>query len=138
METLLVIGLGSMGKRRARLLKRARPQAALCGVDLSPARREEAEALGIRAYESLEAALAAKAPRAAFVCTAPVTHAAIIARLLQAGVPVFTELNLVDDGYDELTAAARERACRCFCPAPCCTAAKRSISSAACRNFQSL
>jgi len=80
METLLVIGLGSMGKRRARLLKRARPQAALCGVDLSPARREEAEALGIRAYESLEAALAAKAPRAAFVCTAPVTHAAIIAR----------------------------------------------------------
>ena len=60
METLLVIGLGSMGKRRARLLKRARPQAALCGVDLSPARREEAEALGIRAYESLEAALAAK------------------------------------------------------------------------------
>ena len=109
METLLVIGLSSMGKRRARLLKRARPQAALCGVDLSPARREEAEALGIRAYESLEAALAAKAPRAAFVCTAPVTHAAIIARLLQAGVPVFTELNLVDDGYDELTAAAREK-----------------------------
>ena len=109
METLLVIGLGSMGKRRARLLKRARPQASLCGVDLSPARREEAEALGIRAYESLEAALAAKAPRAAFVCTAPVTHAAIIARLLQAGVPVFTELNLVDDGYDELTAEAREK-----------------------------
>ncbi len=109
METLLVIGLGSMGKRRARLLKRARPQASLCGVDLSPARREEAEALGIRAYESLEAALAAKTPRAAFVCTAPVTHAAIIARLLQAGVPVFTELNLVDDGYDELTAEAREK-----------------------------
>ena len=49
METLLVIGLGSMGKRRARLLKRARPQAALCGVDLSPARRAEGEALGIRA-----------------------------------------------------------------------------------------
>ena len=58
METLLVIGLGSMGKRRVRLLKRARPGAALCGVDLSPARREEGEGLGLSMYESLEAALA--------------------------------------------------------------------------------
>ena len=89
METLLVIGLGSMGKRRVRLLKRARPGAALCGVDLSPARREEGEGLGLSMYESLEAALAAQAPRAAFVCTAPITHAKIIAQLLQAGVPVF-------------------------------------------------
>ena len=109
METLLVIGLGSMGKRRVRLLKRARPGAALCGVDLSPARREEGEGLGLSMYESLEAALAAQAPRAAFVCTAPITHSKIIARLLQAGVPVFTELNLVDDGYDELIAAAKEK-----------------------------
>ena len=109
METLLVIGLGSMGKRRVRLLKRARPEAALCGVDLSPARREEGEGLGLSMYESLEAALAAQAPRAAFVCTAPITHAKIIAQLLQAGVPVFTELNLVDDGYDELIAAAKEK-----------------------------
>lgn len=109
METLLVIGLGSMGKRRVRLLKRARPGAALCGVDLSPARREEGEGLGLSMYESLEAALAAQAPRAAFVCTAPITHAKIIARLLQAGVPVFTELNLVDDGYDELIAASKEK-----------------------------
>ena len=103
METLLVIGLGSMGKRRVRLLKRARPGAALCGVDLSPARREEGEGLGLSMYESLEAALAAQAPRAAFVCTAPITHAKIIAQLLQAGVPVFT------DGYDELIAAAKEK-----------------------------
>ena len=47
--------------------------------------------------------------RARRLCTAPITHAKIIARLLQAGVPVFTELNLVDDGYDELIAAAKEK-----------------------------
>ena len=46
---------------------------------------------------------------AALVCTAPITHAKIIGELLDAGLPVFTELNLVDDGYDELTAKAREK-----------------------------
>lgn len=65
--------------------------------------------MGIRAYESLEAALAAKAPRAAFVCTAPVTHAQSSPGFYRRACPVFTELNLVDDGYDELTAAAREK-----------------------------
>ena len=33
----------------------------------------------------------------------------IIGELLDAGLPVFTELNLVDDGYDELTAKAKEK-----------------------------
>lgn len=109
METLLIVGLGSMGKRRARLLKRARPQVDICGVDLSEARRAEAQGLGIRPYDSVPAALAEQTPRAAFVCTAPVTHAQIIRGLLQAGVPVFTELNLVDDGYDELIELAKRK-----------------------------
>lgn len=70
--------------------------------------------LGIEPYESIAAAVAARHFVAAFVCTAPLTHAGIIGELLDAGLPVFTELNLVDDGYDALIAKPRRRACRCF------------------------
>ena len=57
-------------------------------------------------FESIEAAVAAQGFDAAFVCTAPITHAGVIDTLLDAGLPVFTELNLVDDGYDALSAKA--------------------------------
>lgn len=104
----LIVGLGSMGKRRARLLKGLAPQAELLGVDLSAQRRAEAEGLGIRAFASVAEAAAQK-PDAALVCTAPITHAKIIGELLDRGLPVFTELNLVDDGYDALIAKAQEK-----------------------------
>ena len=81
---LLVVGLGSMGKRRARLIRGVEPSAALAGVDFAPARREEARALGIEPYESIAAAVAARRFDAAFVCTAPLTHAGIIGELLDA------------------------------------------------------
>lgn len=106
---VLIVGLGSMGKRRARLIRRLRPQAALAGVDFAPARREEARGLGVEPYESIGEAVAARRFDAAFVCTAPLTHAGVIDSLLDAGLPVFTELNLVDDGYDALTAKARAK-----------------------------
>lgn len=106
---VLIVGLGSMGKRRGRILRSVKPDAELCGVDLTESRRKEAEDLGIRAYDSISGALAAEHPDCAFVCTAPITHAKIIDELLDAGLPVFTELNLVSDGYDALTAKAAEK-----------------------------
>lgn len=106
---ILIVGLGSMGKRRARLLKGIDSGIALCGVDSAEARRTEAEGLGIAAYESIGAACAAEKPDAALVCTAPLTHAGIIRTLLENGLPVFTELNLVKDGYEENMALAREK-----------------------------
>lgn len=106
---LLIVGLGSMGKRRARLAKGMEPGVRLGGVDTTPGRRAEAEGLGITAYESIPAALAAGRYDAALVCTAPLTHAAIIGQLLDAGLPVFTELNLVSDGYAENMRKAREK-----------------------------
>lgn len=106
---LLIVGLGSMGKRRARLAKGIDAGIEIFGVDSSPARREEAAGLGITAYESIPAALAAGAYTAALVCTAPITHSAIITELLKGGLPVFTELNLVDDGYEKNIALAKEK-----------------------------
>jgi predicted dehydrogenase len=104
---VLIVGLGSMGKRRARLLQGLGHTVA--GVDSAPARREEAAGLGIQPYATLSEALSARGWGAGFVCTAPLGHAALIGELLDAGLPVFTELNLVADGYDELMEKARQK-----------------------------
>lgn len=106
---LLIVGLGSMGKRRARLIKGVDASIALSGVDMTQGRREEAQTLGITAYESIASAVESNVFDAAFVCTAPVTHAGIIDMLLDANLPVFTELNLVSDGYDALIAKAKAK-----------------------------
>ena len=106
---LLIIGLGSMGKRRARLARGMRDDVVICGVDSAESRREEAASLGIAAYPSIAEAVAAEQPDAALVCTAPVSHAAIITELLNAGLPVFTELNLIDDGYERNIALSKEK-----------------------------
>lgn len=106
---ILIVGLGSMGKRRARLIQRVQPQAQLYAVDTSPERCQQAQALNITAYAALPQALAAHQYAAAFVCTAPLTHAVIIDALLEAGLPVFTELNLVDDDYETLQEKASSK-----------------------------
>ena len=106
---LLIVGLGSMGKRRARLAKGMDASIEISGVDTTESRRTEAEGLGITAYASIGEAVAAEKFDAALVCTAPITHAAIISELLDAGLPVFTELNLVSDGYEENMKKAKEK-----------------------------
>lgn len=108
---LLIVGLGSMGKRRARLAKGIDASIELCGVDLSEERRtsEEVRRLGIDAYPDIPTAVAARHPDAALVCTAPITHSGIIGQLLDEGLPVFTELNLVSDGYAENMAKAKAK-----------------------------
>ena len=105
---VLIVGMGSMGKRRARLLKGMLPDVELCGVDASEQRCKEAQELGIRPFSDLAQALTEHYD-AALVCTAPLTHAAIIDTLLTAELPVFTELNLVSDGYEALLKKAREK-----------------------------
>ena len=108
---LLIVGLGSMGKRRARLSKGIDPSIQIAGVDTNESRRAEACGLGLTdaAYPSIGEAAAAFAPDAALVCTAPLSHAAVIGELLDHSLPVFTELNLVDDGYDQNLAKAAEK-----------------------------
>lgn len=108
---VLIVGLGSMGKRRARLAKGMDKTLRIIGVDTADSRREEALRLGLadEVYPTIAEAAGAAAPEAALVCTAPLSHAAIIGELLDRSIPVFTELNLVDDGYDENIAKAKEK-----------------------------
>lgn len=95
-----------MGKRRARLLRSLDVE--VIGVDSNESRTKEAAELLSAAYASIDEALSEK-PDVAFVCTSPLSHYAIEKQLLSAGLHVFTELNLVNQHYDELIAIAKEK-----------------------------
>lgn len=106
----LVIGLGSMGRRRIRLIKQYDCTISIVGIDLSEDRRRQAEEMySISAYADLSEALEREHPECCFVSAAPLAHSAIINQCLQAGCNVFTELNLVSDGYDENVSLAKQK-----------------------------
>jgi len=99
---IIVVGLGSMGKRRLRLIKNHYPDEKIFGVDNNVDRRKfSEEEYNIRAFSELKEALVAYTYDAAFVCTSPLSHNNIISTLLSQNIHVFSELNLVSDGYVE-------------------------------------
>lgn len=102
----LIVGLGSMGKRRIRLLKGIDPSIEIIGVDTWDERRAQVEEMGHKTFTSIADA-AAENPDVAFVCTAPLSHYAILKELLTYKINSFTELNLVKDGYEELMELAK-------------------------------
>lgn len=105
---VVVIGLGSMGKRRIRLLQK-RQGCSIVGVDLSKDRRSEVEQeLGAATYETLGEALGEVSLDAALICTSPLSHASLVSDCLDCGLHVFTELNLVSDGYESNMQKARD------------------------------
>lgn len=112
---ILVVGLGSMGKRRIRIIQKLYPDYAVFGVDGREDRRKEAsEQLNIPCVDSIEEAGKRFEIDAAFVCTAPLSHSSIITECLQNRWNVFTELNLVADGYERNMNLARENGCKLF------------------------
>lgn len=97
-----VIGLGSMGKRRIRLLKSNFDNINIIGVDMDKERCSEAENLfGIKTNPNLDEVLMNNEIFAVFVSTSPLSHSKIINSALKQRKNVFTEINLVDDLYDE-------------------------------------
>lgn len=106
---IIVIGLGSMGKRRLRLLSE-RNDVELFGIDSQESRCEEVkEKFGITCFRSIKEAVEAEAIEAAVISTSPLSHAAIIKECLTHNLHVFTEINLVQDGYEENMALAKEK-----------------------------
>lgn len=100
---VLVIGLGSMGKRRIRLLKNVFNIQQISGIDLNRERRSAIEAeFSVTTFKSIEIALSKDKFDVAFICTAPVSHATLIKACLSSGIHVFSEINLVDDEYSEI------------------------------------
>lgn len=106
---VIVIGLGSMGRRRIRLIRQYDETIEICGVDTSGERRKQAEReYGIQTTDSLED-VEDNLYDCAFVSTSPLSHSSLIQLCLQKNMHVFTEINLVADGYDVNMKLAAEK-----------------------------
>ena len=107
---VIVVGLGSMGRRRVRLLKKYDESIKIIGVDLSEERRNSAESeFNIETKDSLEKACGFYDCEAVFVSTSPLSHADIINECLNNDLHVFSEINLVLDRYDENIALSKQK-----------------------------
>lgn len=107
---IVVVGLGSMGRRRVRLLKQISVDFEIVGVDSNPDRQKQAEEeLGIGTRSDLENILMDFRPECAVISTSPLSHASLIEACLKHGCHVFTELNLVSDKYEENMLLAKEQ-----------------------------
>lgn len=93
---VFVVGLGSMGKRRARVLRRLGVRD-LIGTDIREDRRREAvEQSQIIAVRNFDEGMAER-PDAVVVSTPPNLHLQYALQAAKAGVHVFTECNWVED-----------------------------------------
>lgn len=110
-----VVGLGSMGKRRIRLIKSNFEDIEIIGIDMNGERCREAEDLfGISTSGDSDDVFANGDIDGVFISTSPLSHSKIIRSALSNGLNVFTEINLVDDLYDENIALAGEKAATLF------------------------
>ncbi len=99
---ILVIGLGSMGKRRIRNLV-ALGFTELSGFDTSSIRSQEAGAkYGIKTFYSFEDAIQYCRPDALIISVPPALHQKYMRFAAEQNIPAFIEASVVDDGFDEI------------------------------------
>lgn len=107
---IVVVGLGSMGRRRIRLLKNISADFLILGVDGREDRRKQAEEeLSIKTYADLEKVLIEEIPDCAVISTSPLSHADIIELCLNNNCHIFTELNLINKKYKSNTILAKNK-----------------------------
>lgn len=107
---IAVIGLGSMGKRRIRLIQKYNKNYEIIGIDLQENRRREAEKLyGILTAADLKTVFSEQKIDAVFISSSPLSHAGIIENCLEQGIHIFSELNLTADGYEKNIRLAKEK-----------------------------
>ncbi|NTV49356.1 MAG: Gfo/Idh/MocA family oxidoreductase [Geobacteraceae bacterium] len=100
--SFLVIGLGSMGKRRIRCLQ-ALGANSICGYDPRLDRREEVTAqYGVTTYKNFSTALAEGRPNALIISVPPDLHHGYMMTALEQRLPFFVEASVLDDGMAEL------------------------------------
>jgi predicted dehydrogenase len=98
---VLVIGLGSMGKRRIRLIQKLIDGVSIYGIDNKLERTSQLEKeKNITCYNDINKCDLSIID-CAFVCTSPLSHGEIINALLKHKINVFSEINLVDTLYKE-------------------------------------
>lgn len=98
----LVVGLGSMGKRRIRCLK-ALEEKNIFGFDLRQDRADEAnQKYGIAAFTDFETAIKEAKPDALIISVPPDKHGIYIKYALENSLHCFIEASVVDEGMTEL------------------------------------
>lgn len=105
----LVVGLGSMGKRRIRCLQALGVHAGkIAGFDTRADRREEAKTkYGVACFTEFEQALREHNPDALVIAVPPDQHHVYIAAAIQSRRHFFVEASVVDGGLRESIAALR-------------------------------
>lgn len=98
----LIVGLGSMGKRRIRCLQ-ALGYKEVRGVDRREERRREAqEKYAVATYADIDAALREFAPEALIISVPPDVHHEYIKIAVQKGLHFFVEASVVDTDMDKI------------------------------------
>lgn len=101
----LVIGLGSMGKRRIRCLQTLGIKS-ICGYDPRQDRRDEVTTqYGVTTYSDFSTALADNRPDALIISVPPDLHHHYMMIAIEQRLPFFVEASVVDDGMVDLIAA---------------------------------
>ncbi len=114
-EIIVVVGLGSMGKRRIRILEQLGLRNSIIGVDTDETRREEAESIFcIRTENSLKNVYEIKRVKIVFVSSTPLTHFVIIEEALMNRCHVFSEINVRECNYEYLVRLANQKKCLLF------------------------
>lgn len=102
-EVAIVVGLGSMGRRRIQILKSLTPTIKIVGVDNNIHRAQKiSEELFIETKSSLKESIYLFQPKIAFVCVSPPSHCEIIEELLNNHIHVFSEINIVNKCHERL------------------------------------
>ena len=106
-----VVGLGSMGRRRTRLIKQYDENTEVFGIDTNAERCAECEKeFGMKTFASIGDLVKAEPEvSCVFISTSPLSHNPIIKECLANNLHVFTEINLVQDGYEENIKTAKDK-----------------------------
>jgi predicted dehydrogenase len=106
---VLVIGLGSMGKRRIRNL-RALGFTSVFGFDKRTDRTKEASDLyKINCFTDFEEALKQSNAKAFIISLPPDIHHIYMKKAVELGIPFFVEASVVDTDMKEIIAAAKQK-----------------------------
>jgi len=111
---ILIVGLGSMGKRRVRCLQHlgyAGHQ--IHGFDLREDRRTEAaETYGIQVHDAFNRAFSSAQPGAMVISVPPDVHHIYMKKALERGVPFFVEASVIDKDLDTMIQEAEAKGVR--------------------------
>jgi hypothetical protein len=117
-DFILVIGLGSMGKRRVRNLQ-ALGLTNIIGFDLREDRRKEAKNnYNINIVSSFEEAIENFNFKAFVISLPPAIHHIYMKKSIELCIPTFIEASVVDTDFEQMIIQSKEKS---VCLAPSCT-----------------